>query len=179
MNEIPTDTTAVTKILAGLARQLEAMISRGDDLALVGIRSGGELVARSLLDMIERSCGKKVPLGVMDITLYRDDITRRRMYPEVKGTHIPFDVDDKDIVLVDDVLYTGRSARAAIDQIIDLGRPRRIYLLVLFDRGGRELPIQPDFTGMKIDLPRDQVIKIEGAPDAKTIARVVVSEERR
>jgi pyrimidine operon attenuation protein/uracil phosphoribosyltransferase len=118
-------------------------------------------------------------MGVLDITLYRDDLTRRKVNPEVKSTNIPFSLDDKDIILVDDVLYTGRSIRAAIDHIVDLGRPGRIYLLVLFDRGGRELPIQADFTGMKISLPDERVIKLEPDADKESIAGVLISEVKR
>ena len=92
---------------------------------------------------------------------------------------IPFVIDHKDIILVDDVLYTGRSVRAAIDHIVDLGRPGRIYLLVLFDRGGRELPIQADFVGMKINLPDEQVIKLETSADKENIPGVIISEVKR
>lgn len=179
MSDVPPDAARINEILEGLAGELCNLAAQGKSLALVGIRSGGELVARILGENVERMCGVRIPLGALDITLYRDDISRRRMYPEVKGTSIPFDVDDKDIVLVDDVLHTGRSARAAIDHIVDLGRPRRIYLLVLFDRAGRELPIQADFAGMQISLPEDKVIKIDAAPDGKSISRVVVSEVHR
>ncbi|HOJ13249.1 MAG TPA: bifunctional pyr operon transcriptional regulator/uracil phosphoribosyltransferase PyrR, partial [Deltaproteobacteria bacterium] len=135
-------------------------VSSGAPIAFVAIRKGGEILAGRLVELLEERTNIRVPLGVLDITLYRDDITRRRIY-EVKATDIPFDVSSQDIVLVDDVIQTGRSARAAIDHIMDLGRPRRIYLVVLFDRGGRELPIQPDITGMKVDLPEDRTIKIE------------------
>ncbi|MGC9323391.1 MAG: bifunctional pyr operon transcriptional regulator/uracil phosphoribosyltransferase PyrR [Desulfomonilia bacterium] len=150
-----------------------------DDVAFIGIRSGGELIARSLVELIKAKTGNEIPLGVLDITLYRDDLSKRRFYPEVRSTDIPFSVDNKDIILVDDVLHTGRSVRAAIDHIVDLGRPGRIYLLVLFDRGGRELPIQADFVGEHIELPDDRIIKLDVSPDGESIAGVVISEVPR
>jgi pyrimidine operon attenuation protein/uracil phosphoribosyltransferase len=177
MSTIPTDPGRIHEILGRLADELVPMASTGAPLAFIGIRSGGELVAKELVAMLEERTGTRLPLGVLDITLYRDDISRRRIYPEVKATDIPFDVDGLDILLVDDVIYTGRSARAAIDHIVDLGRPRRIYLLVLFDRGGRELPIQPDFAGMRITLPEDLIIKIDSGETGR-IARVVISEAK-
>ncbi len=179
MAEIPRDPTQVQAVLGRLADELEASMPAWDPVAFIGIRTGGDLIAKSLVRLLEERIGKKIPVGVLDIPLYRDDITRRKASPEVKSTNIPFAVDDKDIILVDDVLYTGRSIRAAIDHIVDLGRPGRIYLLVLFDRGGRELPIQADFTGMKISLPDEQVIKLEPDADKESIAGVLISEVKR
>lgn len=179
MAEIPRDPAQIQALLARLVDELAESIHAWDATAFIGIRTGGDLIARSLMKLLEDRTGKKIPMGVLDITLYRDDITRRKAYPEVKSTNIPFAVDDRDIILVDDTLHTGRSIRAAIDHIVDLGRPGRIYLLVLFDRGGRELPIQADFTGMRIDLPDDRVIKLEPDPDTGAIAGVVISEVKR
>jgi len=179
MTEIPGTPQEIQEILVRLARDLSKSISAWDRVAFIGIRSGGELIARGLVSLLQESTGKQIPLGVLDIALYRDDLTRRKAYPEVRSTDIPFAVDDKDIILVDDVLYTGRSVRAAIDHIVDLGRPKRIYLLVLFDRQGRELPIQADFTGLKISLPDDKVIKLEASPDKDAIGGVLISEVKR
>ena len=166
-------------MLVRLAEELMNSISAWDNAAFIGIRNGGELIARGLVKLLEEKIAKQIPLGVLDIALYRDDLTRRKFYPEVRSTDIPFIVDDKDIILVDDVLYTGRSVRAAIDHIVDLGRPGRIYLLVLFDRGGRELPIQADFVGMKINLPDEQVIKLDTSADRENIPGVIISEVKR
>lgn len=179
MTDIPRDPEQVQAILRRLADELVQSIETWDRVAFIGIRTGGDLIAKSLVRILQERTGKKIPMGALDITLYRDDITRRKTYPEVKSTDIPFAVDGRDIVLVDDVLYTGRSIRAAIDHIVDLGRPGRIYLLVLFDRGGRELPIQADFTGMKISLPEGQVVKLEPDVTRETIAGVLLSGAKR
>jgi pyrimidine operon attenuation protein/uracil phosphoribosyltransferase len=179
MAEIPRDSVQVQAMLRKLADELLDSLKAWDTVAFIGIRTGGDLIAKSLVRLLEERTGKRVPVGVLDITLYRDDITRRRAYPEVKSTDIPFAVDGKDIILVDDVLHTGRSIRAAIDHIVDLGRPGRIFLLVMFDRGGRELPIQADFTGMKISLPDEKVIKLEPDAGKESIAGVIISEVKR
>ncbi len=161
-------------ILRDLVHKLQERIRLLDDVAFIGIREGGEYVARALEGMLKAEKGTSLPLGLLDISFYRDDISKRSFYPEVKSTNIPFDVDDKQIVLVDDVLNTGRSVRAAIEQIVDLGRPQRIYLLVLFDRGGRELPIQPDFVGKEIELSPDKIVKIEGADDG-SVGKAIIT----
>jgi pyrimidine operon attenuation protein / uracil phosphoribosyltransferase len=179
MEEIPRSPKEVQSILVRLTEELMGSISEWDKVAFIGMRSGGELIARGLVKLLEEKISKQIPLGVLDIALYRDDLTRRKFYPEVRSTDIPFVVDGKDILLVDDVLYTGRSVRAAIDHIVDLGRPGRIYLLVLFDREGRELPIQADFIGMKINLPDEQIIKLDASADNESIAGVIISEVKR
>jgi pyrimidine operon attenuation protein/uracil phosphoribosyltransferase len=179
MAEIPRTPEEIRVVLHDLADGLMHSSSLWDKAAFIGVRSGGELIARSLVKLLKDKTGKELPLGVLDIALYRDDLSRRKFYPEVRSTDIPFAVDDMVIVLVDDVLHTGRSVRAAIDHIVDLGRPRRICLLVLFDRGGRELPIQADFVGRKISLSDEQVIKLEASPDGQSIAGVVISEVKR
>jgi pyrimidine operon attenuation protein / uracil phosphoribosyltransferase len=179
MAELPRSSQEIQSILVRLADELMTSISAWDKVAFIGVRSGGELMARGLVKLLKEKTGKQLPLGVLDIALYRDDLTRRKSYPEVRSTDIPFGVDDKEIILVDDVLYTGRSVRAAIDHIVDLGRPRRIYLLVLFDRDGRELPIQADFIGLKINLPDEHIIKLEASADKEAIAGIVISEVKR
>ncbi|MDT8271825.1 MAG: bifunctional pyr operon transcriptional regulator/uracil phosphoribosyltransferase PyrR [Desulfomonilia bacterium] len=166
----------IVGLLDSLSEKLTGTFSAWEDVAFIGVRSGGEFIARALVGLIREKTGNAVPLGVLDITLYRDDISKRRFYPEVRSTDIPFSVDDKDIILVDDVLHTGRSVRAAIDQIVDLGRPRRIYLMVLFDRGGRELPIQADFVGKHIELPDKQIIKLDVSDDGASFNGVVITE---
>ena len=126
-----------------------------EGLALVGIHT------RGIPRFIAEFEGKEVPVGVLDITLYRDDLTEIGYRPQVRETRIPFDLTGKAIVLVDDVLYTGRTARAALDALIDLGRPRRIYLAVLVDRGHRELPIRADFVGKNVPTSRSEVVKVK------------------
>lgn len=129
-----------------------------NDPALVGIHSGGVWVAerlRLLLDI-------KTPLGSLGISFYRDDFSRIGMHPQVRPSELPFDVDSRNIILVDDVLYTGRTIRAALNEIFDFGRPDRVLLAVLVDRGERELPIAANVVGTKLDLKADEHIKLSG-----------------
>ncbi|HEX9671337.1 MAG TPA: bifunctional pyr operon transcriptional regulator/uracil phosphoribosyltransferase PyrR, partial [Thermoanaerobaculia bacterium] len=120
------------------------------DLLLVGIRTRGVPLAEALAAEIERMEGRPVPLGVLDITLYRDDLSLIAAQPIVRESRLPGSIDDRVIVLCDDVLYTGRTVRAALDQLVDYGRPRLVQLAVLVDRGHRELPIQADFVGTRV-----------------------------
>lgn len=175
MPDVFMESGEIQRIIVGLVDALERHFSSWDDVCFIGIRQGGVHVARHIVKAL-KARGIKVPLGVLDISLYRDDLSRRLFYPEVKGTDIPFDVNERRIILVDDVLWTGRSARAAIDHIVDLGRPKRIYLLVLFDRGGREIPIQPDFVGKKVDIAPNRLIKLNVPEDSNGIGNVVAME---
>lgn len=169
----------VSAILEELADKLDARFKGWDDVVFIGIRSGGEHVAEHLVQIMKKRTGKKILLGELDISLYRDDLSKRLFYPEVKQTSIPYDLEGKTVILVDDVLNTGRSVRAAIDHIVDLGRPRRIYLLVLFDRGGRELPIQADFIGKTIELPSNKIIKVNVPEDSATLGNVIITEVKK
>ena len=119
-------------------------------VALVGIQTGGTPLTKRLHKFFEEKTGISLPLGFLDITLYRDDWTNLFSQPHLKKTDIPFSVDDKIIILIDDVIFTGRTVRSALDALIDLGRPKKIQLAVLVDRQGRELPIEPNYTGLKI-----------------------------
>jgi len=144
-----------------------------DQTILVGIRTGGAFLAQRLVDRVSRRTGKPVRVGILDITLYRDDWTQLSHKPLVVKTELPGSIDDQEVVLVDDVLFTGRTVRAALDALIDYGRPRRIELAVLVDRGGRELPIQPDFVAQIVHLPPGQRVNVYltemGRPDAVAI----------
>jgi pyrimidine operon attenuation protein/uracil phosphoribosyltransferase len=179
MTDIPRSAKAIDGILHDLAETIMQAIDNWNDIVFIGIRSGGVLIAKNVVTLLEERTGKKIPLGALDIALYRDDLSKIRFYPEVRRTDIPFSVDDKTVILVDDVLHTGRSVRAAIDHIVDLGRPMRIYLMVLFDRGGREFPIQADFIGKTIELGDDKIIKLETSNDAQLIIEVISSEVSR
>lgn len=128
------------------------------NLVLVGIQTRGVYLANRISVELKKITKKTVLSGILDITLYRDDVNSISHQPVVKETKIPFDVTGKDVVLVDDVLFTGRTSRAAIDEIIDFGRPKTIKLAVLIDRGGRELPIQPDFVGKKFPTSKKEII---------------------
>jgi pyrimidine operon attenuation protein/uracil phosphoribosyltransferase len=124
-----------------------------DDLVLVGIQRRGVQIADRLAALIEEREGTQIPRGALDITLYRDDLQTVGPRPVVGSTHLPWALDEKTVVIVDDVLYTGRTVRAALDELADFGRPARIALAVLVDRGGRELPIHADVVGKVIDVP--------------------------
>ncbi len=142
------DKAAVERTLTRIAHEILERNKGTEDLCLIGVRSRGDVIARRLSQKIEQIESAPVPVGIIDITLYRDDISAGHGgQPEVRGTKINFDLNEKKIVLVDDVLFTGRSTRAAIDQIMDFGRPRNIQLAVLVDRGHRELPIRADYVG--------------------------------
>ncbi len=130
------------------------------NLAIVGIRTGGEFLGRRLQQEIQKIEGIEVPYGVIDITLYRDDLSQNQSQPTLKGTDLPFRIAGSRIVLVDDVLFTGRTIRSALDAIIDFGRPRRMELAVLVDRGFRELPIQADYVGRVIPAERSQLVRV-------------------
>ncbi len=130
------------------------------NLALVGIRTRGVPLARRLAQSIESTTGTKPFIGALDITLYRDDLTTVGAQPIVRKTELPFAMDDAWVVLVDDVLFTGRTVRAAITALIDFGRPRKIELLVMVDRGWRELPIQADYVGRTLETARGQTVQV-------------------
>lgn len=131
-----------------------------ETIAVVGIRTRGEFLAKRLVEKIKEIEKKEVNYGMLDITLYRDDLRMRLDQPEMKGTDIRFDVTDKNIILVDDVLYTGRTVRAALDELMDHGRPATIQLAVLIDRGHRELPIKADFVGKNIPTSLGEEVRV-------------------
>ena len=146
---------ALAAIAGGIAASTAA-----DRLALVGIQSGGAVLARRL-ERLLAARGSAPRLGSIDITLYRDDLAQSTHFPEIRATQIDFDVDGAEIVLVDDVLYTGRTIRAALDALMDLGRPRAVRLAVLMDRGGRELPVAPDFLGRRVEASPKQSVTVQ------------------
>ncbi len=152
----------IKQALADLVDKIISDTRAHPDIAVIGIRSRGEILAQRLSALLSQKLDKDVPCGTLDITLYRDDLNspQGNAQPQVRTTEIGFDIDQKVIILVDDVLYTGRSTRAAMDALIDLGRPRVIRLAVLVDRGGRELPIQADYTGFKTDAAPGQSVQV-------------------
>ncbi len=156
------DSGQVERILVGLANQIVSETPVELDIAVIGIRSRGEILAQRLSSRLSHQLGKDVPYGTLDITLYRDDLNSPQgtTQPEVRTTEIGFDIDDKIIILVDDVLYTGRSTRAAMDALIDLGRPKAIKLAVLVNRIGREFPIQADYAGYKTDVTPGKLVQV-------------------
>ncbi|MEE8194145.1 MAG: bifunctional pyr operon transcriptional regulator/uracil phosphoribosyltransferase PyrR [Dehalococcoidales bacterium] len=154
---------AAADIRRTLARIAHEVIERNrstESLVLVGMRTRGVPLAKRLAANIESFEGGRVPVGALDFSLYRDDLSSLELQPIVKSTDIPVSIDGRTIVLVDDVLYTGRSARAAMDALIDLGRPRQIQLAVLVDRGHRELPIRADYVGKNMPSSRHEEIQV-------------------
>lgn len=131
-----------------------------ENLVMIGIQRRGVVLAKRIADNIFENEAKTVPLGILDITLYRDDLSMLSAHPVINKTDIPFDIEGKIIVMVDDVLYTGRTARAAMDAIMELGRPKAIQFVALVDRGHRELPIRADFIGKNIPTARNELIQV-------------------
>lgn len=152
----------IEQILKDLTSRIISETPPRLDVAVIGIRSRGEILAQRLSSRLSKELGRDVPCGTLDITLYRDDLNspQSSAQPQVRTTEIGFDIDDKIIILFDDVLYTGRSTRAAMDALTDLGRPKAIKLAVLVDRAGRELPIQADYAGYKIDVAPGEVVQV-------------------
>ncbi|MDX1439846.1 MAG: bifunctional pyr operon transcriptional regulator/uracil phosphoribosyltransferase PyrR [Rubricoccaceae bacterium] len=158
------DAADVDRTLNRLARQI---VEHLDDeaepverLALIGMQTRGVHLARRLRDKIEAFEGIKLPFGILDATLYRDDFRKRLRQPEVQPTDIPFDVYDRRVVLVDDVVYTGRTTRAALDAIMDIGRPASVRFLAFIDRGLRELPVAPDFVGRTVPTVEGEEVRV-------------------
>lgn len=154
------DATGVRRVVRRLAHEIVERGGPPGTLALVGIRTRGLPLSRRLASVIEEIEGSPVPTGALDIALYRDDVFSGGSRISVGQTHLPFDVEGRTVVLVDDVLFTGRTVRAALDALMDLGRPRRIQLAVLVDRGHRELPIQPDYVGQSVPTRAEESIKV-------------------
>ncbi|MCF6217344.1 MAG: bifunctional pyr operon transcriptional regulator/uracil phosphoribosyltransferase PyrR [Gammaproteobacteria bacterium] len=150
----------VTTLLVQMGEQLQALLKKNgiSEAKMIGIYSGGVWVAEPL----HRQLGLESPLGCLNISFYRDDFTQVGMHPEVKPSNLPFGIDGENLILVDDVLYTGRTIRAALNEIFDYGRPASVTLVVLADRNGRELPIQADVVGVKLDLDSHEQVKLSG-----------------
>jgi len=151
---------SITKTVTRITREILKRNEDANKMVVVGIRTRGIPLARRLVDQIEKKTGTKIPLGTLDISLYRDDLRIKDELPELKKTDIPFAVDRKSVILVDDVIFTGRTSRAAIEAVMDFGRPSTIQLVVLIDRGHRELPIQADYIGSTIDTDTAEKVKV-------------------
>jgi len=152
----------ITSALEKLANRIISDICPEIEIAVIGIRSRGEILAQRLSALLSEKLEKQIECGTLDITLYRDDLNSPQgaAQPQVRTTEIRFNIDDKIIILVDDVLYTGRSTRAAMDALIDLGRPKAIRLAVLVDRAGREFPIQADYAACKTDVEPGELVQV-------------------
>ena len=159
-NNIILDATDIHRKLTMMTHEILEVHKGVDNLALIGIQTRGVFLAERIKSRINDIEGIEIPCGMMDITLYRDDWTRISSHPVVKTTNISFSVDKRQIILVDDVLFTGRTIRAAMDAVIDFGRPDRIELAVLVDRGHRELPIQANYVGEFVETKRSETVNV-------------------
>jgi pyrimidine operon attenuation protein/uracil phosphoribosyltransferase len=172
------DADRMSRALTRIAHEIVERNRGVDELALVGVRSRGVPLARRIARALQNIAGDDVQTGALDITLYRDDLMRHAVGPQplVRRTEIPFSIDDRLIILVDDVLYTGRTTRAALDALIDFGRPRAIQLVALVDRGHRELPIKADYVGKNIPTARHESIQVR-LQELDGVDEVVVQRE--
>jgi pyrimidine operon attenuation protein/uracil phosphoribosyltransferase len=172
------DAKGISRAVERLAREIAGRAKGAGaerELAIVGIRRGGVHLAERLRRELRAALGAEPPAGTLDIALYRDDLAERGAAPVIGPTDIRFPIQGKTIVLVDDVLYTGRTVRAALDELVDFGRPRRVWLAVLVDRGGRELPIAADFVGARVEVPDEQDVQVRlveaGAPEDAVVVK--------
>jgi pyrimidine operon attenuation protein / uracil phosphoribosyltransferase len=155
------DAAQIKAIFARFAREMLRQYGSLDQVVFIGVRTRGPYIAKRLARIIKKDGGREIPVGEMDITLYRDDLSALLPGGTVDHTRIPFDIANKIVVLFDDVLYTGRTVRAAVDHLIDLGRPRMIHLAVMIDRGGRELPIAATFVGKKVSVAPEGNVQVK------------------
>jgi len=150
----------ITGIIDDYSKKILADMDGPEGFAIVGVQTRGVVLAERLRARLEELSGRKIRAGILDITFYRDDLSTRGMLPVIKETKIGFDIEKLDILLVDDVVFTGRTTKAAIEALMSFGRPRAIRLFVLIDRGNRELPIQPDYCGYRMDTKVDDTVKV-------------------
>jgi len=175
------DATDISRTLKRIAFEIIDKNHGADNLVLVGIQTRGVFIAKRLSSIIESIEKKAIPVGILDITMYRDDFRIKFKQPKAQVTSIPFDVEGKTLVVVDDVFFTGRTIRSALDAIMDFGRPAYVRLAVLIDRGHRELPLKADFTGKKIQTGHDEEIRVrmieEDGKDEVTLVRIETEEK--
>jgi len=174
------DADRISRTLTRIAHEIVERNKGVDELALVGIRTRGVHIARRIARILREITSREVPTGSLDITLYRDDLMRTAVGPQpvVRRTEIPFSIDDQKILLVDDVLYTGRTTRAALDALIDFGRPKAIQLIVLVDRGHRELPIKADYVGKNLPTNPEESVRVR-LEETDGLDEVVLQQEAK
>ncbi len=170
------DNEEIDKSLKRIAYEILEKNKNGKDLVLIGIKKRGVTLAKRLSSKIKEIGGIEIPIGALDINLYRDDLSEVASQPILRKTEVPFTVREKKVILVDDVLYTGRTIRAALDAIIDLGRPRVIQLAVLLDRGHRELPIRADYVGKNVPTSKGELVEVKLMED-DGIDEVIIQED--
>ena len=170
------DAEGIRKALARIAHESMERQHGTEKLCLIGIRSRGEVLARRLAEILQEQTGSVIPVGALDITLYRDDLSLIGPNPQVHSTEIPFDITGRKVVVVDDVLFTGRTVRAAMDALTDLGRPESMELAVLADRGHRQLPIKADYVGKNLPTSKDDLVQVR-LREADGRDEVVIEEQ--
>ena len=170
------DAEGIKRAITRISHEILERNKKIDDLVIIGIRNRGEHLAHRIVESIEKIAAKKVLLGILDIVLYRDDLTEVAEQPVLKETRIDFDINNKNIVLVDDVLFTGRTIRCAMDQLIDFGRPAVIQLAVLIDRGHREIPIRADYVGKNVPTSLNEIIEVK-LKECDGVDEVVICEK--
>lgn len=154
------DATSISSSIKRISHEIIEKNAGGEDVVLVGIRTRGEPLAERFKVLIQENTGREILLGALDITFHRDDFRERLVVPKVEGTHIDFSLDDKNVILVDDVLYTGRTIRSAMEALMSFGRPKKIQLAVLVDRGHREMPIKADYVGKNIPTSDGEHVRV-------------------
>ncbi|KAB3533150.1 bifunctional pyr operon transcriptional regulator/uracil phosphoribosyltransferase PyrR [Alkaliphilus serpentinus] len=154
------DDKGIMRSITRIAHEILEKNKGPKDLILIGIKTRGVPIAKRLAAKIKEFEDFDIPVGLLDITLYRDDLSKENLDPVIHGSSIPYDINDKTVILVDDVLYTGRTARAALDALVDIGRPSIIQLAVLIDRGHRELPIRADYVGKNVPTAKNEIVKV-------------------
>lgn len=169
------DEAAINRALTRIAHEIIEKNKGVKDVVLIGIQRRGVPLANRLANNIKKYEGVEVPVGILDITLYRDDLSTLAEHPVINSTDIPFDINGKIVIMVDDVLYTGRTARAAMDALIDLGRPKAIQFAVLVDRGHRELPIRADYVGKNLPTSRSEVVNVQ-VMEVDKVNKVTIAE---
>ncbi|KMT21440.1 bifunctional pyr operon transcriptional regulator/uracil phosphoribosyltransferase PyrR [Clostridium cylindrosporum] len=169
------DEKSINRALIRVSHEIIEKNKGVENIVLVGIKTRGVPLAKRIAGYIEEFEGTKVEIGTLDITLYRDDLSEKNYEPKVNDSDIPSDLSNKIVVLVDDVLYTGRTVRSALDAIIDIGRPNSIQLAILIDRGHRELPIRADYVGKNVPTSIDEIVQVE-LKEIDGIDRVIISE---
>ncbi|MBP3265814.1 MAG: bifunctional pyr operon transcriptional regulator/uracil phosphoribosyltransferase PyrR [Clostridiales bacterium] len=170
------DEAAVERAIIRISHEIIEHNKGLDDIALIGIQRRGVSIAKKIRDYLESIENVKVPMGILDITFYRDDLSMLASHPVVNGTHIPFDVNGTKIVLVDDVLYTGRTIRSAIENIFDMGRPSCIQLVELIDRGHRQLPFKADYVGKNVPTSESEKVDVQ-FEDVDGVTQVLLIKE--
>lgn len=170
------DREGIERAIKRIAHEILERNKDAANIVIIGIRNRGEYIGHRVVDAIKSISGKKIPFGILDITLYRDDLTQVAEQPVLKETEVDFDITGKKVILVDDVLYTGRTIRCAMDELIDFGRPAVIQLAVLVDRGHRELPIRADYVGKNVPTSCNEVVEVK-LKEVDKIDQVIVCEK--